>query len=467
MNAAEKGSRRRAAERTRPTVDRALLAPAVVVLLALAAVLLTTSADPVTRADTAGLSRGALVDSTTFACPDLDAGRRVTSAAALGLAPAPADLDVPAGGEVTQGPVASRRSPGRRTAGGGGRRTHHRRARPSTPPAAPPRACSASAPTSRTGAPSASRPAPRPGRSGGSPAPAPASTTPPPWCWPTSTPDPRSLDLTVLGPDGEVETVGTQGVTLPPHSVRRVALAEIAPQTDDLAIGVRTSRGRVVAAVDDAFSAKASGRPGQDWLAGTDLPSRTLRLAGVPATSGSSPPAGGEPLRPRGGRRGARRRPVRRLRARAGWSRSPSPPGTIEQLDLSDVLPKKEAVALRLRSRVPGRRVRAGHRRRRPLLRDPGGAADRSRRRAGAPRLRRDGAADRRRRSPRRPRSPPTPRTARGSAARSWTSTPPRRPPGRREGRGVRRGQPGDGAGERDGARRRRRTPAGASPPCR
>ena len=28
-------------------------------------------------------------------------------------------------------------------------------------------------------------------------------------------------------------------------------------------------------------------------------------------------------------------------------------PGTIEQLDLSDVLPKKEAVALRLRSRVP------------------------------------------------------------------------------------------------------------------
>ncbi len=351
MNAAEKGSRRRAAERTRPTVDRALLAPAVVVLLALAAVLLTTSADPVTRADTAGLSRGALVDSTTFACPDLDAGRRVTSTAALGLAPAPADLDVPAGGEVAQGPVA-----------GDGRPVDVRRGSVVDVPTSGGPAVVASGGAAaglfgfradeqdrRTlGVSACGAPRSQSWFAGAGAGLDHSSTL----VLANVDPGPAVLDLTVLGPDGEVETVGTQGVTLPPHSVRRVALAEIAPQTDDLAIGVRTSRGRVVAAVDDAFSAKASGRPGQDWLAGTDLPSRTLRLAGVPAASGSTRLLVANPSDLEAvvevrvaGRSGAF--------APEGLEPITVAPGTVEQLDLSDVLPTKEAVALRLRSRVP------------------------------------------------------------------------------------------------------------------
>ena len=351
MNDAEKGSRRRAAERTRPTFDRAVLAPVAVVLLALAAVLLTTSAEPVTRADTAGLSRGALVDRTTFACPDLDAGGPVTSTASLGLAPAPADLDVPSGGEVTQGPVAS-----------DGRPVDVRRGTVVDVPTTGGPAVDA------TGGAAAGlfgfRSDEQDRRTlGVSACSAPRSQ----WWFAgagagldhSSTlvlanvdPGPAVLDLTVLGPDGEVETVGTQGVTLPPHSVRRVALSEIAPQTDDLALGVRTSRGRVVAAVDDTFSAKASGRPGQDWLAGTDLPSRTLRLAGLPATSGSTRLLVANP---------SDLEAVVEVRV-AGRSGTFTPdglepitvaPGTIEQLDLTDVLPTKEAVALRLRSRVP------------------------------------------------------------------------------------------------------------------
>ena len=155
-----------------------------------------------------------------------------------------------------------------------------------------------------------------------------------------------------------------------------IALADIAPQTDDLAIDVRTSRGRVVAAVDDSFARRPSGRPGQEWLAGTDLPSRTLRLAGLPADL----------------RLAARLLVANpsdleavvdvRVAGRSGTftpdgpgRRSPSPPGTIEQLDL--VRRAAEEGGRRAAAALPGagRRVRAGHRRRRPRLRDPGGAA--------------------------------------------------------------------------------------------
>jgi Family of unknown function (DUF5719) len=351
MTAAEKGSRRRAAGRVRPTVDRSVIGPVAVVLLALAAVLLTTSAEPVTRAGTAGLSRGALVDRTTFACPDLAAGRRATSTASLGLAPAPADLDVPSGGEVTQGPVAS-----------AGRPVDVRRGAVVDVPTTGGPAVSA------TGGAAAGLFGFRADQEDRRTLGVSACAAPRSQWWFTGAgagldhsstlvlanvdPGPAVLDLVVLGPDGEVQTVGTHGVTLPPHTVRRVALADIAPQTDDLAVGVRTSRGRVVAAVDDTFSAKASGRPGQEWLAGTDLPSRTLRLAGLPATYGSARLLVANPSDLEAvvdvrvaGRSG--------IFTPEGLDPITVAPGTIEQLDLSDVLPKKEPVALRLRSRVP------------------------------------------------------------------------------------------------------------------
>ena len=129
-------------------------------------------------------------------------------------------------------------------------------------------------------------------------------------------------------------------------------LSEIAPQTDEIAVSVITSRGRVVASVDDRYAAKASATQGQEWLSGTDLPSRTLRLAGVPgsrdgATLLVANPSDLEAV-------------VDVQLADGSGSFAPTgldaisvAPGAVETVDLSKVLPRKEPLALRLRSRVP------------------------------------------------------------------------------------------------------------------
>jgi hypothetical protein len=100
-------------------------------------------------------------------------------------------------------------------------------------------------------------------------------------------PGPAVVDIHVLGPDGEVETVGTRGVTLAPGETRSTPLTEIAPQNDELVVHVEASRGRVAAAVLDSYAARAAGPIGSAWLGGTVEPARRLRLAGV-AEEGST-----------------------------------------------------------------------------------------------------------------------------------------------------------------------------------
>ena len=96
-------------------------------------------------------------------------------------------------------------------------------------------------------------------------------------------PGPAVVDLTVLGPDGPVDTVAGSGVLVPAGTSRRVALSDLAPRTDELALVVRAERGRVVATVDDTLRGSATARRGQEWLPGTRAPARTLVLAGAPA----------------------------------------------------------------------------------------------------------------------------------------------------------------------------------------
>ena len=165
-------------------------------------------------------------------------------------------------------------------------------------------------------------------------------------------PGPAVIDLRVLGPDGEVETVGTTGITIPPRSQQRIELADIAPQTDDLALGVRASRGRVAASVADSRRAGASAPSGHEWIPSTDRPSRTVRLGGLPVRGGDRTLLVANPsdreavvdLRV-SGRSGAF--------APAGLDPVSVAPGALVQVDLDEVLPAGEAVALRLRSRVP------------------------------------------------------------------------------------------------------------------
>lgn len=353
MNAADKGSRRRAAERAGIRLDASMIAPLVVVLLAAAAVLLTVPpGTPGSAASGASATRaGALVDHTAFACPDQPPGKRVDAAARLGLAPAAEGQPPASGGSVRQGPAGSVGQPVDVPRGG----------LVDVPGVGGPT-------VDATGGAAAGlfgfRSDVEKGRTlGVTSCAAPRSQ----W-WFTGAgagldhssslllanvdPGPAVVAIRVLGPNGQVDTVATNSVTIPAHSVKRIELSSVAPQTDELALSVHAGQGRVVAAVTDSFSARPGDQPGQDWLAGTDLPSRTVRLAGLPTTSDSSTLLVANPsdleavvdVKVSGGS-GAF--------TPTGLDSITVAPGAVEQVDLGRALPKKEAVALRLRSRVP------------------------------------------------------------------------------------------------------------------
>lgn len=90
------------------------------------------------------------------------------------------------------------------------------------------------------------------------------------------------VDVRVLGPDGEVETLGTRGITVPPLSSTVLELTELAPQGEHLAVNVVASRGRVVAAVSDSYAPAFGSEPGTEWLPDQAAASRVVRLAGLP-----------------------------------------------------------------------------------------------------------------------------------------------------------------------------------------
>jgi hypothetical protein len=165
-------------------------------------------------------------------------------------------------------------------------------------------------------------------------------------------PGPAVVDLRVLGPEGEVETVGTTGISLAPESQKRIDLADIAPQTDDIALQVRASRGRVAASVIDSLRSSASAQPGQEWLVGTDRPGRTLTLGGLPAGAGSPTLLVANPsdleavVEVRVAGRSGTFTP-------SGLEPVTVPPGGLEKVDLARLLPVGEPVSLVLRSRVP------------------------------------------------------------------------------------------------------------------
>jgi hypothetical protein len=90
------------------------------------------------------------------------------------------------------------------------------------------------------------------------------------------------LDVEVLGPSGPVSTVGTRGITLGPGEVRALDLVDLAPQAEEAAVHVETSRGRVAAAVADSVAGRPGGPSGREWLPSQAAPARVLRLSPVP-----------------------------------------------------------------------------------------------------------------------------------------------------------------------------------------
>jgi len=162
---------------------------------------------------------------------------------------------------------------------------------------------------------------------------------------------PAVVDIEVFGPDGPVETVDTRGTTLASGQVQVVDLADVAPETAEVAVHVETSRGRVVAAMADTLTA-ADGGTGLEWLPPQAEVSRRLRLA--PLVGGADErtllvtnPSGREAL------------VEVQVSGRAG-SFAPTegaqvrvPPGAVVSTDLTDAIGRDaSAVTLRSTTRV-------------------------------------------------------------------------------------------------------------------
>lgn len=159
------------------------------------------------------------------------------------------------------------------------------------------------------------------------------------------------VDVRVFGPAGEVDTVGTRGITVPAGERLDIPLSDIAPQRDDLVVHVQASRGRVAAAVLDRYASRAGADQGLAWLPAADRPARRLRLAGVvPGRGGAHTLLVGNPSDLEAlvevqvsGKTGTF--------TPAGMTDLTVPPGSVTSVDLEDL--GREAVAVRLRSRVP------------------------------------------------------------------------------------------------------------------
>lgn len=83
-----------------------------------------------------------------------------------------------------------------------------------------------------------------------------------------------SVDLTIFGPDGEIQEVGARGIALAPGTSRRVALSILAPQ-GPVGVAFRTSEGRVT-----VLGAALEGRPTRFSPAGEAASSHLI--TGIP-----------------------------------------------------------------------------------------------------------------------------------------------------------------------------------------
>lgn len=163
---------------------------------------------------------------------------------------------------------------------------------------------------------------------------------------------PVVLDVRVLAESGEVETVGTRGITLGPGETRDIDLTDIAPQNDEVVVAVEASRGRVAAAVTDRFASVPGAAGGTEWLPAAEEPSRTVRLAGLPSRARARTLVVGNPsevgalvdLEVVGP--GGTFTPV-------GASTVTVPPGGVVTLDVDDLVAEPANSALRLRAQVP------------------------------------------------------------------------------------------------------------------
>lgn len=157
------------------------------------------------------------------------------------------------------------------------------------------------------------------------------------------------FDVDVIGAGGPVDAPGLHGLTLASGATRTLDLARFAPATGELAVRVRTSRGLVAVSAAESWAPALIGKAVREWVAPQPSSARTIALTGIPGGSGTLLLANP----------GTREAVVRlRLVGKDGTFNPTShasltvSPGTVEDVDVSDVLRPGTAAVL-LAANVP------------------------------------------------------------------------------------------------------------------
>ncbi|WP_370615902.1 DUF5719 family protein [Mumia qirimensis] len=98
----------------------------------------------------------------------------------------------------------------------------------------------------------------------------------------TST-SPGVVDLTLYGDAGEVDGVGTSGITVDPGTSKVVRLAQLTSGSPELAVRAVVRRGAVAAAAVDVSRSGVTAPAGSEFLPSSALPANDVTVAGVPA----------------------------------------------------------------------------------------------------------------------------------------------------------------------------------------
>ena len=89
---------------------------------------------------------------------------------------------------------------------------------------------------------------------------------------------PAAVDLSLWGPKGKIDAVGSEGIVVEPQSVRRIRLDELAAGEPELAMQVHRRRGSLSAVVNDSATTVFSGT---EPVAATLSPRRTQVVGGL------------------------------------------------------------------------------------------------------------------------------------------------------------------------------------------
>ena len=93
---------------------------------------------------------------------------------------------------------------------------------------------------------------------------------------------PAVVDVDLVGTSGPVDEAALRGVTVPGGGSRVIPVVDVAPRSDEVAVHVTTSQGRVVAQVRDTVrSVQARSSVGIEWLPPAAPPATDVRVVGL------------------------------------------------------------------------------------------------------------------------------------------------------------------------------------------